>query len=74
MTPPSTQRASPIPFVGAAKAVVRKAKALPAVIDGTVDEYYSDTAILLITGAFMLAFVVLGSLVMQVARNLRLRD
>jgi hypothetical protein len=62
------------PFVGATKAVVKKAKALPAVIGGAVDEYYSDTVMLLIVGAFTLTFVVLGSLVMQVARNLRLRD
>jgi len=62
------------PFVGAAKAVVKKAKALPAVIGGAADEYYSDTAILLLAGAFMLALVVLGTLAMQVARNLGLRD
>ena len=62
------------PFVGAAKAVVKKAKALPAVIGGAADEYYSDKAVLLIAAAFTLAFVLLGRLVMQVGRNLGLRD
>jgi hypothetical protein len=62
------------PFVGAAKAVMKKAKALPAVIGGAADEYYSDKAVLLIAAAFMLAFVLLGRLVMQVGRNLGLRD
>jgi hypothetical protein len=62
------------PFVGAAKAVVKKAKALPAVIGAAADDYYSDTVVLLLAGAFMLALVVLGTIVMQLFRSLGLRD
>lgn len=62
------------PFVGAAKAVVKKAKAVPGVIGAGVEDYYSDTVVLLIVGVLLFTIVLLGTLVIQVARSLVLRD
>jgi hypothetical protein len=63
------------PFVSAAKAVVKRAEELPAVVGAAVENYpYSDTVVLLIAAALTLTFVLLATLALQVARSLGLRD
>lgn len=64
------------PVLGAAKAVVKKAKALPAAIGAAVeDNPFSDPFVLVIVGLLTLAFALLGTLVLlQVVRIIGLRD
>jgi hypothetical protein len=62
------------PFVGAAKAVVKKAKVLPGVIGAGVEDYYSDRVVLLIVGLLLFTIALLGTLVIHFARSLVLRD
>lgn len=64
------------PMVGAAKAVVKKTKLLTERITAAVeDNVFSDTFVLLVVGLFMLAFALLGTLVLlQVVRTMGLRD
>jgi hypothetical protein len=61
-------------FVGAAKAVVKKAKAVPGVIGAGVEDYYSDRVVLLIVGLLLFTIALLGTLVVHFARSLVLRD
>lgn len=64
------------PILGAAKAVVKKAKRLKEGITAAVDNnVFADPFVLLLVGLFTLAFALLGTLVLlQVVRILGLRN
>jgi hypothetical protein len=64
------------PIMGAAKAVVKKAKAVPAAVGAAVeDNPFSDPFVLVVVGLLTLAFALLGTLVLlQVVRVMGMRD
>jgi hypothetical protein len=64
------------PVLGVAKAVVEKAKAVPAAVGGAVaDSPLSDPFVLAIVGLLTLAFALLGTLVLlQVVRIMGIHD